>query len=55
MNATVDDLIATIGEQQVELRMMRKQNNELAQALKGLRDELKQYEDQDEDKEKKGK
>ena len=40
MNATVDDLLATIGEQQVEIRMSRKQNNELAQALAALREEL---------------
>jgi hypothetical protein len=56
MNATVEDLINTIGEQTVELRILRKLNTDLTEAVKQLREQLKQYEDQNNDKEeKKGK
>jgi len=33
MNATVEDLLATIGEQTVEIRMLRQQVNELGGKL----------------------
>jgi len=41
MNATVEDLLNTIGEQTVEIRILRKQNAEGNATLAAVQEELK--------------
>ena len=52
MNATVEDLLNTIGEQTVEIRILRKQNAEGNAALAAVQEELRVLKETKDKKEK---